>query len=275
MAAPCNWEITTGCCDCWDTFDPGLQASATAWATEILWALSGRRFGTCEITVRPCMRLVGQTYRTYGVWTDWGYGGGGYNAVGPTWVPFIGVDGAWHNACGCSGFCTCEPTCQVWLPGPVAAVAEVRINNVIVPAENYRVDVANDGHFWLVGENGQCWPDCQNFDDPASGVDNTFVVTYGRGTPLPAAGAIAAGVLACEYAKLCRGDDCALSPQASTITRDGVTYTILPQDQIVALGMTGIASVDLWLRSVNPFQLKSRPRVWSPDMGTPRMTVVP
>lgn len=216
------------------------------------------------------MRKVAQTYRTYGVWTDSDFSAG----VGPTWIPFIGVDGQWRN-CGCSGMCSCRPACEVWLPGPVNGVSEVRVNNVIVPAENYRVDIDNDGHFWLVGQNGQCWPDCQSFDEPADGTTNTFTVTYGRGRPVPAAGLLAAGALACEYAKLCRGQDCALSPQATQITRDGVTYTILPQDQVVALGMTGIASVDLWLRAVNPFQLKSRPRVWSPDMGTPRMTVVP
>lgn len=274
MAAPCAWEISTPCCDCWDTFDPGLQANALAWATEILFALSGRQYGVCPVTVRPCQRWVGQTYRTYGVWTDYAYGGAGTGAVGPTWIPYIGTDGQWRN-CGCSGWCSCEPKSQVWLPGPVNGVSEVRINNVIVPAENYRVDIANDGNFWLVAENGLVWPECQSFDEPADGTGNTFVVTYGRGREVPAAGKLAAGALACEYAKLCRGDDCALSPQATTITRDGVTYTILPSDQLIAAGLTGVASTDLWIRSVNPYFLKQRPRVWSPDMGTPRMTVVP
>jgi len=270
MAAPCAWEITTGCCDCWDTFDPGLQANAIAWATEILFSLSGRQYGVCPVTVRPCQRFVGQTYRTYGVWTDSSFAAG----VGPNWIPYIGVDGAWRN-CGCAGMCRCAPTSEVWLPGPVNGVSEVRINNVIVPAENYRVDVANDGHFWLVAENGVVWPECQSFDEPAAGTDNTFTVTYGRGREVPAAGKLAAGALACEYAKLCRGDDCVLSPQATSITRDGVTYTIVSQDDVISRGQTGLASADLWLRSVNPNQLMQRPRVWSPDMGTPRMTVVP
>jgi hypothetical protein len=163
----------------------------------------------------------------------------------------------------------------VWLPGPVNGVSEVRINNVVVPAENYRVDIANDGNFWLVAENGLVWPECQSFDEPADGTGNTFVVTYGRGREVPKAGKLAAGALACEYAKLCAGQDCVLSPQATQITRDGVTYTIMSQDAVIAAGQTGLASVDLWLRSVNPYMLKQRPRVWSPDMGTPRMTVVP
>lgn len=272
MPAPCAWEITTGCCTCWETFNPLQQANAIAWATEILYALSGRQFGVCPVTVRPCMREVGQTYRTYGVWTDSRFTGG--NAVGPTWIPYIGTDGKWRN-CGCQGWCACAPKSEVWLPGPVNGVAEVRVDNGVVPAEDYRVDIANDGHFWLVAQNGRVWPRCQSFDERADGADNTFVVTYGRGKPLPEGAKIAAGQLACEYAQLCRGDECTLSPQATSITRDGVTYTILPQDQVISLGMTGIAQVDLWLRAVNPNQLKSRPRVWSPDMGTPRMTVVP
>lgn len=274
MAAPCAWEITTGCCDCWETFSPVQQANATAWATEILFSLSGRQYGVCPITVRPCVRYASQTYRTYGVWTDYAYGGAGTGAVGPTWIPYIGTDGLWRN-CGCSGWCSCAPRSEVWLPGPVNGVAEVRVNNVIVPAEDYRVDIANDGHFWLVAENGRIWPECQSFDEPATGTTNTFTVTYGRGRDVPAAGKIAAGALACEYAKLCRGDDCVLSPQATSITRDGVTYTIMSQDDVISRGQTGIASVDLWIRSVNPNQLAGRPRVWSPDMGTPRMTVVP
>lgn len=271
MAAPCNWMINTDCCPEWVTFTPLQQTNATNWATQILHALSGRRFGVCDVTVRPCMRCVAQTYRTYGVWQD----SGSSAAVGPTWIPYIGVDGQWRN-CGCSSSscCDCEPSCQVWLPGPVASVSQVLVNNVVVPAANYRVDVANDGNFWLVGENGQCWPETQDFDEPASGAVNTFVVMYGRGTVLPEAGQIAAGRLACEYAKMCAGQPCALTPNATTITRDGVTYQILSTDDVIRANQTGVFDVDLWIRAVNPHGLSQRPRVWSPDSDTPRMTVV-
>lgn len=265
--APCDWPIDTTCCPDWDDVDPAIQTQATAWSSFILWALSGRQFAPCPITVRPCGRCVEQTYQTYGVWTD-GYQG----AVGPMWLPYIGVDGNWRN-CGCTGGCRCAPTSQVWLPGPVDSIVEVRVDNVVVAPAEYRVDIANDGKFWLVGQQGRIWPECQNFDQPEAGVDNTFVVTYNRGRAVPPGGDAANGRLACEYAKLCAGAVCALSAEATTISRDGVTYSILSPEDIIAKGFTPITAVNQWIWAVNPNGLKSGPRVWSPDSDIPRVTV--
>ena len=63
-AAPCAWTLDTTCCPDWGTYTNSQRDRATQWATQILWALSGRRFGTCQVTVRPC----GTNCRFYGGW---------------------------------------------------------------------------------------------------------------------------------------------------------------------------------------------------------------
>lgn len=272
MSAPCNWELDMTCCPNWDTeFSAEQKAAATAFATEVLWALSGRQFGQCPKTVRPCGRQAAQTYRTYGVWTD-GYDNG---AIAPAWTPYVDMGGNWRN-CGCGSLCTCQPSSQVWLPGPIAslsAITEVRVNNAVVPAGEYRLEVGQDGLYWLVGQLGRIWPDCQNFDEPNASPTDTFVVTYTPGKPVPVGGQIAGGLLACEFAKLCKGQQCALSAAATSITRDGVSYEILTASDLIKEGLTPMPSVNAWIISVNPKRKQERPRVWSPDMDYPRQTV--
>jgi hypothetical protein len=154
----------------------------------------------------------------------------------------------------------------VWLPGPVASVVEVVVDGVVVDPGNYRVD----NREWLVGLNGQCWPECQNLnlESPDEG---TFEVTYTRGKPLPVAGQIAAGELACEFIKACAGQPCALPANLSSLTRQGVEVTMVDPTNEVTSGLTGIRNVDLWIQAVNPNRLQARPRVWSPDLDAPRM----
>lgn len=270
MGAPCGWDISDAlvCCPTWASYPEAVQDAATTFATEVLWALSGRQFGACPKTVRPCARCVGQTYRTYGVWLD-GYSNG---AVNPVWWPYVDEGGVWRN-CACNGTCCCAPSAQVWLPGSsISSITEVKVNNVVVDPANYRLDFA-DGLFWLVGENGQKWPECQNFDVPASSTDNTFVVTYPDGPAVPGTGLLMAALLACEYAKLCTGAACALSAAATAITRDGVSYEILSPNDLIQKGYTPMPTVNQWIYSVNPYGLAQRPRVWSPDDDMPRITV--
>lgn len=269
MGAPCGWDITDVlmCCPRWSTFPAPIQEAATEFATEIVWALSGRQFGGCPKVMRPCARCVGQTYRTYGVWMD-GYSNG---AAGPMWWPYIDAGGVWRN-CACSGTCRCEPSQQVWLPGTISAITEVRVDNAVIDPANYRLDYAN-GLFWLVGQNGQQWPECQNFDVQASSTDNTFVVSVTEGPEVPGSGLLAAARLACEYAELCTGGQCRLSAAATAITRDGVSYEILTASDLISKGFTPLPEVNQWIFSVNPGGLAERPRVWSPDDDVPRIAV--
>lgn len=51
---PCGgWTIDTAAIPNWATATAGQQQTAADVATYLVWALSGRRFGVCTVTVRP------------------------------------------------------------------------------------------------------------------------------------------------------------------------------------------------------------------------------
>lgn len=253
--APCDWPIEVGCYADWAAFPADVKTRATAWATEILWALSGRRYGTCEVSVRPYAGPLGiPTYLTYSV--DWQGGSEG------GWVPYL-IDGSWLNAPW--GGLPCVTAEQVWLPGPVASVTEVKIDGVVLSAAAYRVDDGN----WLVRQDGGAWPLRQDLNLPA-GVTGTWTVKYKQGLAVPVGGQIAAGALAHEYAKGCVGAPCRIPKQAQSISRQGVTFEVMPDEPNDAL--TGVPEADQWLRAVNPGKLRQRPQVSSLDVSQPRIT---
>jgi hypothetical protein len=254
--APCLWDLDVGCCQTvWDGASPATQTRAREFATQVLWALTGRRFGPCAMTVRPCQPPRGSTYVTYPVWLD-SPGDSG------SWYPMV-WEGVWRNcACGCG---TCGPESEVWLPGPVAAMSEVRVDNVVVPTSAYRVD---DGS-WLVRQDGGVWPTTQNYSNPASSTEDTFVVTYLRGELVPSGGQAAAGSLACEFIKSCNGQPCRFPKRVTSVNRQGVSVSA---QELVSSGETGLPDVDAWVRSVNPYKLAQRPRAFSLDLEPPRVT---
>lgn len=251
----CAWSVDTGCCPIWGDLDETDQLRATQWATDVMWAATGRQFGVCPITVRPCFN---ETYNGLGVWWN----------DGSFW-PYI-FNGVWYNAgCGCTGRCCCEPLpfTQAWLPGPVAGVSEVRVDGVVIDPMTYRVDDAQ----WLVRQDGGRWPICQDYNR-ALGLEGTWSVTYFRGTPAPPSVLAAAGTLACEYAKACKGGECRLPGRVSSIIRQGVSIQMVDVDALLKMGYTGLTEVDQIIRSYNPAGLTHRLRVLSPDIPVNRVT---
>lgn len=256
-SAPCAWTIDTTCVPGWGTATNEQRDRSQSLATYVLWAFTGRQFGTCEVTVRPC----GSDCNVYGGWMTYPVTADG---IGTVWAPFI-RDGSWFN-CGCVGPCACEPECSVRLPGPVAGIVEVTVDGVVIDPALYRVD----NRWRLVGVNGQCWPKCQNLGLTSPG-EGTFEVTYLRGRPLPAAGQVAAGILAGEFLKACRGEACSLPANISSLTRQGVQIEMVDPTAETGAGLTGIREVDLWIMAVNPQKLQRRPRVFSGDVHNPVM----
>ncbi|MGS2588099.1 hypothetical protein [Streptomyces hebeiensis] len=258
----CDWTIDTSCCPAWDGYGAPVRAAATAWATGILDSLTGHQFGQCPVTVRPCNPgcAGGGGYMTYPVALD------GVVGAGMPWmVPYVDGAGVWRN-CACGAACTCGARCEVPLPGPVAEVIEVRVDGLVLDPAAYRVDSGR----LLVRTDGECWPRCQDMGLPLD-AEGTWSVTYRRGLPLPPAGAIAAGELACEFAKACAGDaSCALPQQLQSLSRQGINVQVMDPQAVLADGLTGIANVDLWIRSVNPAGKRQRSRVYSPDVPATR-----
>lgn len=244
----CDWTISDPvCCDCWSNADPRMREQAIRWATAVLHARTGRQFGPCEVTVRPCLKRQCDLFGNYAAWWS-----------GSLWQPYI-LDGVWRN-CFCGGVCSCEPRCQIQLAGPVAEIVEVTIGGVVVDPGTYRVDDFQ----WLVREGGECWPDCPNMDNASGGTD-VWEVTYLRGKPVPQEVLEAAAILACEYVKRCVGDSsCRLSSRVASMTRQGTDFVFVNPETMLALGLTGIAEVDDIIAAYNPAGLKFQPRVFSP-----------
>lgn len=257
--SPCTWDIDVSCNQAvWDAATPADRTRAQEYATSVLWALTARRFGLCVIEVRPCEVRTEQGYQTYGVLLDSG-GGGGW-----TWLPYLDDVGRWNNL-ACPGG-QCRPSSEVWLPGPVAGITEVRINDVVVAPSAYRVDNAT----YLVRQDGGSWPVTQDFNVDQYATEGTFVVTYARGVAVPGAGQVAAGTLAVEFLKACTGGNCRLPARVSSLTRQGVTMQAA--DTTIKDGLTGINEVDNWIFSVNPYRRAQASAVWSPDLPANRVT---
>lgn len=134
--APCWPRPDTSCCDRLEPVNPTPEQTTRIErmlhvATEIMWRLSGKQFGSCPVTMRPCRQTCsGGT--AYGYWS------------GSTWTPVLD-GGRWYNEkcgkCAPSG-CSCTEVCEVVLPGPISEVLEVKVDGVVLDPSEYRLDNA-------------------------------------------------------------------------------------------------------------------------------------
>lgn len=258
---PCDWDIDTTCVEGWDELPANAQVVGYNLATYQLWALTGRRFGQCTITVQPCrQRKRLPLYQVFPV-PGWGfYGSVGVGGGGP-----VIIDGTWYNMCGQG--CRCKARCEVDLDGPTstADVLEVTVKGEIVDPSAYQIQ----NNYLLVRTDGQCFPTCVDYSkqDPPE-----FTVTYRRGEPVPDALQVAAGTLAYEYALACtNSDECRLPTRLQSLSRQGVSVQVNVGNTYMDFGMTGLAEIDQLVINMNPYRATERPRVLSPDRPRPRM----
>ena len=96
-------------------------------------------------------------------------------------------------------------------------------------------------------------------------------VTYAYGTEPPTAGKNADRIRATELVKLYENDDsCALPQRVTSISRQGVSYTLLDNQDFIDELRTGLYAVDLFLKTTNPDRARNRARVFSPDQPRAR-----
>lgn len=251
MSGPCEWGLSYAECtdtavlnSLWLEVD---KATVETMAVEYLWNWTGRQFGLCEVSIRPC-RADCVPQSTF---------------VGASWLPVL-IGGQWQNVvCGtCGHRCDCaDGSTSIRLPGPIATVEEVLVDGAVLPPQSYRVD----NKVLLVRLDGQAWPRCQDLTLAAS-ESGTWQVTYTYGTPVPEGGKIAAGLLATEFAKaLCNDNTCRLPQRVQSVTRQGVTMAVLDSFEDLSQGRTGIWLVDSWVASVSSAPL-GRSQVFSPDV---------
>lgn len=244
-----SWDLDLDCCELPAGDHDELIAAKQAIASEELWAASGRRYGLCEVTVRPCLRRCG--------------GGSGLP------VPYKGADGQWRNytACGCFDNCSCVELSEIVLDGPVASVVEVVIDGVALDPADYRLDKVGTG--WrLVRVDGSPWPSCSDMSVDCADT-GSFCVTYMQGIPLSELAVAAVSELTCEYVKACipTCKTCRLPKNVQALVRRGVSITF---DSSVAW-LKQLPAVNSFLTAVNPEGLTSASSVWSPDIAPVRI----
>lgn len=263
--SPCEaWPLDPSCCPALEDADEATIGKWSKVATQILWRLSGMRWGpSCPIVVRPCRRGCLDAYPLAVHW------------AGAPWIPYIGADGQWRNAsvCGCATDCSCTELCEIRLEGPVYDILSVQDGETLLPREAYRVDSGAR----LVRTDGNCWPGCQNLE-AAPGEPDTLTVTYRTGLPLDEAAIAAYGTYVCHLVKGC-GTSCGCALQqsrnVSRVSRQGVDLEFADAGALFTEGRTGIAAVDQWLAAVNPYRLTSPSRVMSPDVKPQRVITWP
>lgn len=150
-----------------------------------------------------------------------------------------------------------SPETRIRLRGqPVRSVETVRnVNGKIVSPDSY----------FMVDHS------TIQFAEGALIVPADIEISYTYGVTPPPMGKMAARRLAIEFVKLWEGDeDCALPQRVTSITRQGVSYTILDQQDFLEELRTGIYEVDLYLKTANPDKAKRPARVFSPDVPMAR-----
>ncbi len=221
-----------------------LEAAQTA--SYLLWAMSGRKYtGVTTVTERyTCTlrnnRLGPSTKTTSPVL----FGGDVYN------IPSGDYDE--YSELTSDGM---SPDSRIKLRGrPVTKIHAIRnrLGEVLDPSSYYLVD-----HSTVHIKAGTPWTPC-----------NTEI-TYSYGTPVPIAGKMAARKLAIEFARLWAGDEmCELPQRVTSVSRQGVSYTILDNQEFIDELRTGLYEIDLFLKTVNPDNARRKSKVFSVD--TPR-----
>lgn len=252
---------------------PAMAAAIEDMAISYLWNWTKQQFGTCPITIRPCRKQCDSMWTTY-------RGRGGANNYLPWTEGNMGplnpamINGQWYNL-GCGGDCNTDPCACNYVPtidllGPVSSVNEIRIDGIVLDPSAYRID--NYRH--LIRTDGSDWPVCQDMVKNSLTDPDTFQVNYNVGVTVPLGGQVAAGILACQMAKMSCGDStCELPQRVSSMTRQGVQIQLLDSfESMYMRGTTGLTLVDMWVSSVNAPVAKSGYRVASPDRYMTRRT---
>ena len=223
-----EWPIRWAC-DITDVDDDLLDLAREA-AQNVLWSMSGRRYGLCEQTEQyrtPCTDECSFNYR---------------RRFGP------GVEYAlMHQPRNC---------CSINLTStPVRAIMEVKVFGEVQDESFYALERSR------LKRIGSCWPCEDECDEPP------VEVTYRYGIDVPPMGELAMGELACEILAGIRGLDCRLPSNAVSVSRQGVTVDLGDASTLYMEHRIGLPLCDAFIRDTNPNRLKMQSTVHSPDLS--------
>lgn len=202
---------------------------ACAVASDILFLLTGSRWpGVCHAEIRPQAQFR-QSERA-------------------TWMQSV------QGARSQYGWCSCNRG-RAW---GCNSLPEIRLPHRPVDPDSIVVTLDGaaftdftllDGA-WLVRTDGNGWPCCQRTELPLT-EDHTFGVEYDHGAGPPLGGVRAAASLGFQLLAGWRNNSaCKLPQRIQTVTRQGVSMTVLDPLNLFKDGLTGVPDVDLWVASV-------------------------
>ena len=207
---------------------------ALEFATFILWSLSGRMYSQ-ETT----------TTEVYSTKQALAYG----SQIYPV---FMG--GSPYNVSSCSD-CACRG-CGIFHRTRLRGYPVRKINWVWL-----------DGRFLAQNEYVLLDYSVLGLRNNASACNaNCLIVNYDYGSGPPPGGKRAAVKLAEELLRSSAGESCQLPERVTSISRQGVTFTLLDPQDFLEKGRTGIYEIDLMLGAANPARALKRARVFSPDI---------
>lgn len=99
-------------------------------------------------------------------------------------------------------------------------------------------------------------------------------IVYYMGREVPHGGQMACADLACEIAKARCGAPCAFPQNTTFVNMNGASVSLTPLNKLLERGSTGIWTVDLWLKSVNPAGLARASVALDPQQYKKRHTVI-
>jgi len=257
--------LPSGLCEPWEPIFPtgcdlpdgheNVETDAINMASEVLYALSGRQFGLCTETLRPCRReCFDSSWWQVAPWTSWSpYIASLTPRAAQYW---LGI------SCGsCGTDCSCTKISEVALPGPIYDVVSVVVDGAVLRKDtDYRLD----NNRLLVRLGGE-WPQCNDLNLPPT-EPGTWAVTVQMGQPVPTLGRAAVGELALEFMKLLLCDDgCMLPKPVQSLSRQGVNITFLDPNEVFQNGRTGLYLSDTFIQTYNPGGMRSRAKVYDID----------
>ena len=233
--------------------DSPYADDACQMASNVLWAMSGRKYsGITTVTERYITSL--DAFR---------YGGVSSKTFFPTLingsVENVPVEDWRDSAYQSDGSSSLS---RIKLRGkPVQEIHLVRsiYTGTIIEPDTYYVAE----HASIIAYKGTPWP------------PGNLEITYTYGMKPPVAGRQAARVFATELINLWEGNDCALPDRITSISRQGVSYTVLDNQDFLDNMRIGIYSIDLFLKTANPAKALAPSRVFSVDAPRARRAAPP
>ncbi|MDE1904831.1 MAG: hypothetical protein KGH75_00080 [Rhodospirillales bacterium] len=248
------------------TVSAELAADMAMAASECLYGLSGRQYtgAAGPVTVRPVARPTD-------IDTRFGHRGvpNGYQTAGQATTAY-GMPGSG----AVNYFGTSKPS-EVELYGyPVTGIDLVKIDGIVIPPNEYYVQdrrtlVRRRPSASATPTERYGWPVNQLLDLPDT-EPGTFSVTYRYGVAPPQLGVNAASVLAVQLVLNALNQANSLPQRITSISRQGVSVSVVDVMDFLKDGLTGIWSCDIFIRWANPTGARLPSLVWSPDVGRAR-----